>query len=72
MLIEKEIDKLRERQGSRTILAFVVGAFLGGIFSLDFFLAILAGSVAAIVIWVGYYDEIAAREKERTLNGKRD
>jgi uncharacterized membrane protein YoaK (UPF0700 family) len=70
MTINNEIKKIKERRESRTILAFFVGAFLGGIFSLDFFLGILAGTVIAIIIWTGYSDEIAAREKERTLNGR--
>jgi len=70
MTIEKEINKLRKRQGSRTVLAFIAGAFLGGIFGMDFFIALLAGTVLAILIWTGYSDDIATREKERTLDRK--
>jgi hypothetical protein len=70
MLIDDEIKKIKERQGPRTGIAFIVGAFLGGIFGLDLLIALLAGIVAAIVIWTGYSDEIAKREKERILDGK--
>lgn len=67
--VDKEIKELREKQGSRTVVAFFVGAILGGIFGSDLFIALIAGIIGGGVVWFGYSGDIEQKEKRRTLNG---
>jgi len=69
MYVDKEIKELREKQGSRTGVAFIIGAILGAVFGMDVFIALASGLVAGGVVWLGYSGDIERKEKRRTLNG---
>lgn len=69
MYVEKEIQELKEKQGRRTGVAFIVGAILGGLVGADLIIAIISGLVAGGVVWTGYSGDIERKEKRRTLDG---
>ncbi len=69
MYVDKEIRALKEKRGSRTGVAFILGAILGSVVGADLIVGIIAGIVAGVVVWMGYNGDIEKKENRRTING---